>query len=47
MIREGLSTESDTKLIEYMHDSQRVAAFKQLQETVHNLKKANATLRKL
>ena len=47
MIRDGLCTDTDTKLIDYMHDPQRVAAYKQLQETVENLKKAHATLKKL
>ena len=47
MIRDGLCTDAETKLIDYMHDPQRVAAYKQQQETVENLKKAHATLRKL
>ena len=47
IIREGLSTEEGSKLIDFMHDPQRVAAYKQLQETVALLKKAHATLRKL
>lgn len=34
IIREGLSTEEGSKLIDFMHDPQRVAAYKQLQETV-------------
>ena len=47
MIRDGLCTNTETKLVDYMHDPQRVAAYKQLQETVENLKKAHATLKKL
>ena len=46
-IRHGLGAETDTKLVDYMHDPQRVAVYQQLQETVENLKKAHATLRKL
>lgn len=47
MIRDGLCTVGDTRLIDYMHDPQRVAAYRQLQEVVENLKKAHAALRKL
>ncbi len=47
IIRDGLYSESDVSLIDFMHDPQRLAAYKQLQETVENLKKAHATLRKL
>ena len=47
IIRDGLNSESDVSLIDFMHDPQRVAAYKQLQETVENLRKAHATLRKL
>lgn len=47
IIRDGLSSDKDTNLIDFMHDPQRVAVYKQLQETVENLKKASATLRKL
>lgn len=46
-IRAGLSSDSDSSLIDYMHDPQRVALYKQLQETAENLKKAHMTLRKL
>lgn len=42
-----LNSESEVSLIDFMHDPQQVAAYKQLQETVENLKKAHATLRKL
>ena len=47
IIRDGLSSDQDTNLIDFMHDPQRVAVYKQLQETVENLKKASAALRKL
>lgn len=47
IVRDGLSGDKDTDLIDFMHDPQRVAVYKQLQETVENLKKASATLRKL
>ncbi len=47
IIRDGFNSESEVSLIDFMHDPQRVAAYKQLQETVENLKKAHATLRKL
>ncbi len=47
IIRDGLNSESDVSLIDFMHDPQRVAAYKQLQETVENLQKAHATLHKL
>ena len=47
IIRDGPNSESDVSLVDIMHDPQRVAAYKQLQETVENLKKAHATLRKL
>ncbi|DBA70035.1 TPA: hypothetical protein ACH3X2_012332, partial [Trebouxia sp. C0005] len=47
IIRDGFNSESDVSLIDFMHDPQRVAAYKQLQDTVDNLKKAHATLRKL
>lgn len=47
MIRDGLTGEADTSLRDLMHDPQRLAVYKQLQETTENLKKAHATLRKL
>ncbi len=47
IVRDGLSNEADSNLIDFMHDPQRVAVYKQLQETVDNLRKASATLRKL
>ncbi len=47
IIRDGFNSESDVSLIDFMHDPQRIAAYKQLQETVENLRKAHATLRKL
>ena len=46
-IRHGLVMRAENKLVEHMHDPQRVAVYKQLQDNVESLKKAQATLRKL
>ena len=46
-IRDGLRSNTGGSLLDLMHDPQRVYMYKQLQETVENLKKANATLRRL
>lgn len=46
-IRDGLRSNIGGSLLDLMHDPQRVYAYRQLRETVENLKKANATLRRL